>query len=81
MVLQDDVALPRNALPQVPSAEEVMAALLPAYAAYWLGLVPEQSGVPSSPGAAAAQLPAQPAKQSLIRQPVGSRLPTPSVCF
>ncbi len=75
-MVQGDKAVPRNALPAMPSAEEVNAVLLPAYAAHWLGLIPEQGGVPSGPCAAAAQLSA---KQSLIRQPVGSRLPIPSV--
>ncbi len=74
--LQAESAAEVNLLPDIPSPGRLREVLLPAYTAPWLGLVPEQA--PAGPAAAAA--PASAAKpRSLIRQPVGSRLPTPRV--
>ena len=63
--------------PELPDAHDMSAVLLRAYAAHWLGLVPEQAqhGTPAATPAAA-----QGSALSLTRQPVGSRLPLPLVC-
>lgn len=58
---------------QLPDLEQLRERLLHAYAAHWLGLVPEGA---QSEGRAVGQ----PAMSSLIRQPTGSRLPLPVVC-
>ncbi len=76
---QGDVELKRNPLTELPTASAMRDELLPAYTAHWLGLIPE--GPPPSAtanGSPAANRGAVP-KQSLIRQPIGSRLPTPLV--
>jgi hypothetical protein len=60
-----------NALPRLPTAERLRAVLLAAWAAHWLGLVPED----------AAPAPVRAERRcDLIRQPVDSRLPAPKVC-
>ena len=53
----------------LPSTEQLGRGLLHAYAAYWLGLVPE--GQPQEESLAASQ------PASFMRQPIGSRLPLP----
>ena len=69
---QQDAAL-GCALPQLPEAAKMSDALLRAYAAHWLGLVPEQAPAGAAPDAAALR------PRSMMRQPVGSRLPLPQV--
>ena len=59
---------------QLPDLEQLRKTLLHAYAAHWLGLVPEGT---QPEGRAVGQ----PAMSSLIRQPIGSRLPLPVVCL
>ena len=56
----------------LPSSEDLAQSLLHAYAAHWLGLVPE-----GKRSAAAASVPAL--HRSFFRQPKGSRLPLPRV--
>ena len=53
----------------LPGTEQLGRGLLHAYAAHWLGLVPQGQPQGESP---AASLPA-----SFLRQPIGSRLPLP----
>ncbi|BDA50749.1 probable RNA polymerase II-associated protein 1 at N-terminal half [Coccomyxa sp. Obi] len=72
-----------NPLPKLPWGSEVRDELLPAYTAHWLGLIPEgrppsaTARGPRAPGGPPTADMAPPPKQSLIRQTVGSRLPTP----
>ncbi len=72
--MQDDSLL--CPAPELPDANDMGAVLLRTYAAHWLGLVPEeaQHRTPAAMPAAA-----QGSVQSLMRQPVGSRLPLPLV--
>jgi hypothetical protein len=63
------------AVPQLPEAAHMSSVLLRAYAAHWLGLVPEQAGAGAAPSAAALR------PRSMMRQPVGSRLPLPQVAL
>ncbi len=86
--MQGDSDVEGNPLLELPSASAVRDALLPSYTAQWLGLIPEGPPTPAdadgsravngSPAADVAR-PAPLPKQSLIRQPVGSRLPIPPV--
>ena len=55
----------------LPGTEQLGRGLLHAYAAHWLGLVPE--GQPRDESSAVNQY------ASFIRQPIGSRLPLPRV--
>ncbi|CAL8465149.1 g4684 [Coccomyxa elongata] len=74
---EGDLELKRNPLTELPTASAVWDELLPAYTAHWLGLIPEgpppSATASGSPAANRGPVP----KQSLIRQPLGSRLPTP----